>query len=131
MGARTTGGNHPILGRRLVQTPNEIVYSRQFSHQDNWLLEEHRFKNGTALVPGTAYLQLATAALTKDRFDSGVEFENVFFLAPLSVAPDETKEVRVRLRRDRTGFRFSILAKDKEWIDTPQARLYETQSNFW
>ena len=122
MGVQTTG-NHPILGRRLVQTPNEIVYSRQFSHQDNWLLEEHRLKNGTALVPGTAYLQLATAALTRDRFDSGVEFENVFFLAPLSVAPDETKEVRVRLRRDRAGFRFSILAKDKEWVEHASGQI--------
>ena len=46
MGARTVGGNHPILGRRIVQTPNEVVYSLQFSHQDNWLLAEHRFKNG-------------------------------------------------------------------------------------
>ena len=117
MGARTTGGSHAILGRRVVQTPNETVYSRQFNHQDNWLLEEHRFKNGTALIPGTAYLQLATAALTNDRFDSGVEFENVFFLAPLSVPLEETKEVRVRLRRDHTHFRFSILAKDKEWIE--------------
>ena len=117
MGARTVGGNHPILGRRIVQTPNEVVYSLQFSHQDNWLLAEHRFKNGAALVPGTAYLQLATAALMKDRFDSGVEFENVYFLAPLSVAPDETKEVRVRLRRDRSDFHFSILAKDKDWIE--------------
>ena len=87
MGARVGAGHHPILGRRLVQTPNEIVYSGQFSHQKNWLLAEHRFKNGTALVPGTAYLQLAIAALTKDRFGSGAEFENVFFLAPLSVAP--------------------------------------------
>jgi acyl transferase domain-containing protein/thioesterase domain-containing protein len=123
MGTRGAAGNHPILGRRLVQTPNEIVYSGQFSQQKNWLLAEHRFKNGNALVPGTAYLQLATAALTNDRFESGVAFEDVFFLAPLSVAPDETKEVRVRLRRDRSNFRFSILAKDKEWIEHASGQI--------
>jgi acyl carrier protein len=121
--ATHAAGNHPILGRRLVQTPNEIIYSGQFSDQKNWFLEEHRLKNGIALVPGTAYLQLATSALTNDRFELGVELEDVFFLAPLSVARDETKEIRVRLRRDRANFRFSILTKDKEWIEHASGQI--------
>ena len=121
--ATHAAGNHPILGSRLVQTPNEIIYSGQFSYQKNWFLEEHRLKNGIALVPGTAYLQLATSALTNGRFELGVELEDVFFLAPLSVARDETKEIRVRLRRDRANFRFSILTKDKEWIEHASGQI--------
>ena len=117
MGARNGPGNHPILGRRMFQSPTESVYSSRVSCEKNWLLAEHRLKSGEALVPGTGYLQIAAAAVLPDQFESGVTFEDVFFLAPLSVKPDETREVRLRLRRQRSGFRFSILAKDKDWVE--------------
>ena len=117
MATQITAGNHPILGRRLFQSSSESVYSSRMSCEKNWLLDEHRFKSGEALVPGTGYLQLAAAALAEDKFEPGVVFEDVFFLAPLSVEPGTTKEVRLRLRRQRSGFRFSILAKDKEWTE--------------
>ena len=119
--------SHPILGRRLLQTTTETVYSARLSCEKDWLLSEHRFKNGTALVPGTGYLQLAAAALVNGRFDPGIDFEDVFFLAPLTVAPDETKEVRVRLRRQRSGFRFSILAKGKEWTEYACGQIARNQ----
>ncbi len=127
MAARDTAGSHAILGRRLVQTTTETVYSALLSCEKDWLLSEHRFKNGTALIPGTGYLQLAAAALVKDRFEPGVNLEDVFFLAPLTVAPDETREVRVRLRRQGSGFRFSILAKDEEWSEYASGQIARNQ----
>lgn len=127
LAARDVAGSHPILGRRLLQTTTETVYSASLSCEKNWLLGEHRFKNGAALIPGTGYLQLAAAALAQDKFEPGVDFEDVFFLAPLTVTPDETKEVRVRLRRQRSGFRFSILAKDKEWTEYASGQIARNQ----
>jgi acyl transferase domain-containing protein/thioesterase domain-containing protein/acyl carrier protein len=127
MAGRGIAGSHPILGRRLLHTTTETVYSARLSCEKNWLLSEHRFKDGTALVPGTGYLQLAAAALVNGRFDPGIDFEDVFFLAPLTVAPDETKEVRVRLRRQRSGFRFSILAKGKEWTEYACGQIARNQ----
>ncbi|MGA3093637.1 MAG: polyketide synthase dehydratase domain-containing protein, partial [Terriglobales bacterium] len=117
-----SGRSHPILGHRLVQTARETVYSARLSCESDWLLREHRFKNGAALIPGTGYLQLAAAALVNGRFEQGVDFEDVFFLAPLTVASEEKKEVQVRLHGQGAGFRFSILAnegvsKDKGWIE--------------
>ena len=120
-------GSHPIVGRRLVQTATETVYSASLSCKKDWFLSEHRFKNSSALIPGTGYLQLAAAALAKDKFEPGVDFEDVFFLAPLTVTPDETKEVRVRLRRQGSGFRFSILAKDKEWTEYASGQITRNQ----
>jgi acyl transferase domain-containing protein/thioesterase domain-containing protein/acyl carrier protein len=132
MAGRDTVGTHPvgrhkILGRRLVQSETETVDSVQLSCKKNWLLEEHRFKNGSALVAGTGYLQLAAAALIGDHFDPGVEFEDVFFLAPLSIASEETKEVRIRLRQQHSGFRFSILAQDMEWIEYASGQVARVQ----
>ena len=127
MAERDAAGSHPILGRRLVQTATESVYSARLSCEKNWLLNEHRLKNGDALIPGTGYMQLAAAALIHDRFEPGVEFEDVFFLAPLAIAPDETKEVRVRLRRQRSAFRFSVLAKGKEWTEYASGQIARNQ----
>ena len=129
MASRDVAGSYPILGRRLVQTATETVYSARLSCERNWLLSEHRFKNGAALIPGTGYLQLAAAALINDGFAPGVDFEDVFFLAPLTVAPDETREVRVRLRRESSGFRFSILAKEKEWTEYASGQIGRNQKS--
>jgi thioesterase domain-containing protein/NAD(P)-dependent dehydrogenase (short-subunit alcohol dehydrogenase family)/acyl carrier protein len=108
---------HPLLDRTVINSPDETVYSGQFNCERFWLLSEHRLKNGKALVPGTGYLELATAALMRGSFAGGVVLEDIFFLSPMMFAADENKEVRVQLRRDRAGFRFSILANDGGWSE--------------
>ncbi|HYM74921.1 MAG TPA: SDR family NAD(P)-dependent oxidoreductase [Candidatus Dormibacteraeota bacterium] len=127
MATRDTAGSNTILGRKIFQSASEAVYSARLSSDRNWLVSEHRFKSGEALVPGTGYLQLASAAMVRGPFEPVIQFEDVFFLAPLSVAPAETKEVRVRLRRQRSGFRFSILANDKEWIEYASGQIARNQ----
>jgi len=107
----------PLLDRRLAKTATETIHSKTLSFEKDWILSEHRFKNGVALIPGTGYLQLAAAAMLEERFAAGIEFENVLFLAPLTVAPGETREIRVRLFRQGSTFRFSIMAKRKNWAE--------------
>ena len=116
MGARSASP-HPWLEQRLLDTPREKVYASQFSIERQWLLSEHRMKIGKALIPGTGYLEMAAAAFTRGTFRSPIQFENVFFLAPLTFGPSESKEVRVQLRLDdeaaaqKGTFRFSVFAK--------------------
>ena len=127
MGARSASP-HPLLKQRLLETPREKVYATQFSIENQWLLSEHRMKIGKALIPGTGYLEMAAAAFTRGSFAGPIQFENVFFLAPLTFGPLESKEVRVQLRLDEEGvvhkgtFRFSIFAKAgsvpaSEWVE--------------
>jgi acyl transferase domain-containing protein/thioesterase domain-containing protein/acyl carrier protein len=125
--ANTASINHPVVGRRLVQTPSETVYSSRLSCEENWMVGEHSLKTGESLVPGTGYLQLAAAAITRDRFEPGMQFEDVFFLAPLMVRSGEKKELRVRLRRQRSGYRFSILSQDREWIEYASGQISRNQ----
>ena len=129
MGVRETAGTHSFLGTRVVHTESETVYSLRLSCDKDWLVKEHRYKDGTALIPGTGYLQLAAAALVQNRIEPGIDFEDVFFLAPLTVAPDKAKEVRVRLRRQGTGFRFSILGKEKEWTEHASGQIARSQKS--
>ena len=107
---------HPLLDRTVVETQSEAVYAGDFSIDSQWLVSEHVFKSGKALVPGTGYLELALAAFSRDAqlssWSSPIQFEDVFFLAPLVFDPGQKKEVRVRIRRDRSDrnrFRFSVL----------------------
>jgi thioesterase domain-containing protein/NADP-dependent 3-hydroxy acid dehydrogenase YdfG/acyl carrier protein len=127
MGARSASP-HPWLEQRLLETPREKVYASQFSVERQWLLSEHKMKIGKALIPGTGYLEMAAAAFTRGTFRSPIQFENVFFLAPLTFGPSESKEVRVQQRLDEEAaahkgtFRFSVFAKPNsgqagEWVE--------------
>ena len=121
-------GTLPVIGKRLLETPSEAEYSVRISNKTDWLVSEHRLKYGTALIPGTAYLQFAAAALLKDHFATGVSFEDVCFLAPLSVTAEDTRELRVRLRRDGVGFAFSISADGQEWTEHASGQIARNQN---
>lgn len=73
-------------------------YISHLSPQSHWLLDEHRLM-GKAILPGTAYLEMIRAAFTHYQNNSDKEkvlcIENVYFLSPLIVDDDETREVRV------------------------------------
>jgi acyl transferase domain-containing protein/thioesterase domain-containing protein len=117
MAARTTSV-HPLLGRRLLNTAEEIIYSAPVNCERHWVLGDHRLKTGRALLPGTGYMEMALAALTEGAVDSGAIFENVFFLAPLLAGPGSEREARVELRRGRMGdYQFSVRAKDGGWTE--------------
>ena len=121
--AARSASPHPLLEERLLERPGETVHASQFSLDRQWLLAEHRLKTGKALIPGTGYLEMAAAAFSRGSLHGAIAFEDVFFLAPLTFDPSESKEVRVQLRRDQESgsgkgaFRFSIFAKDGEWVE--------------
>jgi len=114
---------HPWLGERLLGTLDEIVYADRFSQQRRWVVAEHRFKNGIALIPGTGHLEMVAGAFTHGSRHGAVEFRDVFFLAPLMFSPDESREVRVQLRREQSAeaakgaFRFSVFAHNGQWVE--------------
>ncbi|MGA2671641.1 MAG: SDR family NAD(P)-dependent oxidoreductase [Terracidiphilus sp.] len=114
---------HPLLENILLETPPETVFSSQFSMEKQWLLSEHRLKTGKALIPGTGYLEMAFEAFGRGSFHGAVEFENVFFLAPLAFDPSESREVRIQFKRhqgtepEKGIFCFSISARTGEWIE--------------
>jgi len=117
MAARSSSA-HPLLGRCLVDTDDEIIYSVPLNYERNWVLAEHRLKSGRAVLPGTGYMEMACAALTKGAFDQGVEFEDVFFVAPFFADPGQTREARVALHRNSNGaLKFSVRAPDGGWVE--------------
>ena len=60
---------------------------------------------------------MAAAAFARGSIHSPIEFQDVFFLAPLTFDASESREVRVQLKREQEagpekgGFRFSVSAR--------------------
>lgn len=112
--AAGTDGPHPLLEKIIVDTEDEIVYATNYRTDTHWILDQHRIKDGEALIPGTGYLEIAKAALEKGAPNSSIEIQDLFFLAPLEVHEDETREVRVSLEKNGTGYGFTITSRTPE-----------------
>jgi len=124
--AARSASSHSLLQERLLNTPDEIVYASTFSQRALWLLSEHKLKMGgesNALLPGTGYLEMAAAAFPRGMGREAIEFSNVFFLAPLMLMNEETRDVRIQLRREQESdspkgsFRFSVFSRAGGWVE--------------
>ena len=110
--------SHPLLHRRLLERRDEATYASTLSYDSDWILSEHLIQGGKAVFPGTGYLEMAAAALTRGSFQQGIVFEDVFFLSPMYVDLHGTKEVQIHLQRDHHAtYRFSISSMDSGWTE--------------
>ncbi len=105
---------HPLLDKIIVETDDEIVYATNYRTDTHWILDQHRIKDGEALIPGTGYLEIAKAALTKGSVNESVEIQDLFFLSPLEVHEDESREVRVSLEKNGSGYGFTVTSRTPE-----------------
>jgi len=103
---------HPLLDRVHSLSNSEFVLTGTLSPQQHWVLDEHRLTDGGALLPGTAYLELARAAVAM--VETGpLELADFAFLEAFAV-PDETfRDLRVHVRQDeqRGGWGVAILGR--------------------
>ncbi len=99
---------HPLLGVRAVDTANEVVYRSHYGTDTLWLLDEHRIKDGAAIVPGTGYLEIARAAVNGGDGRRPVVLTDVFFLSPLAVPDEVARDVRITLERDGASYDFVV-----------------------
>jgi acyl transferase domain-containing protein/thioesterase domain-containing protein/acyl carrier protein len=109
---------HPLLGERVTNTPQQIVYSTQLAVDDHWVLHEHRLQDGTALIPGTGYMEIARAALPSEP-QQAVEIRDLVFMSPLQVADEQPREVQVTLNKNSKGYYFKVqsLNDSRAWQD--------------
>jgi acyl transferase domain-containing protein len=104
---------HPLLdiGRR---DGDEEVYTTYFSPRRHWVLEQHQVGDH-AILPGTAFIELAAAAFGGGRAPEGpIELQDLYFLRPLRMGHEQTMEVRTILRRAAPVSTFRIVSIDAE-----------------
>ena len=92
-----------MLGECVADGPDVWRYVAEYRPSELWVLADHRGPDGAAIVPGTAYLELARAAFRDVAGPGGVELRDVAFLAPLVVGDDQAR--RAHFLGDRGGLR--------------------------
>jgi acyl transferase domain-containing protein len=115
--ARELGGGeefdvqHPLLDRCVKQTAKEAIFTTRLDPNVDWILSEHRLRDGDCLVPGAGYIELARAACEVYTGISRPEFRDVYFMAPFTVADDETAELQIRLEKDGDELEFVLFSE--------------------
>ncbi|MCP5107782.1 MAG: SDR family oxidoreductase, partial [bacterium] len=115
---------HPLFDRRDVYDSGREIFAVHLSVNSHWVLAGHRIA-GTATLPGTAYLEMARAAVENLAGTGTVQLRDVYFLTPLTVEEDEEKEVHTILKKagdtDTHTYTFSIVSRVKpgtdQWVE--------------
>ena len=108
-----TPTGHPMLQRCLVDTPDKLVFATSFDIHSQWVVDEHRIV-GQPAVPGVTYFEMVRAALEPRAQGRVIELQDIFFLAPLRVPEDESREVRITLEKDGDGYRWTASSQHGE-----------------
>jgi acyl transferase domain-containing protein/thioesterase domain-containing protein len=108
---RETRVRHPFFDARVEDRSSHIVLTARFTPSARWVLDEHRTRQGHALLPGSGYFELIGAALRECGETSAFEVRDLYFFRPMYVADTETKELRVRLRASDEGYAFDLQTK--------------------
>lgn len=105
------------------------TFSAHFQAKKHWVIDQHRTQEGQALLPGTAYLELARAALRESGESEAFSIRELVFLQALYVPEGETVEVRVKLTQTVEGYNFALQSEvpgasdDTQWQTHAEARV--------
>lgn len=98
---------HPLVHRVAARAPGELVLESVFRIGEQWVLSDHRIQ-GSCVVPGTTYLEMARVAALQARGWERIELRDVFFLVPMVVAEGQARRVRLSAVDDAAGLRWAV-----------------------
>lgn len=110
---------HPLLGVRVEDENGVIRFSATYSAESLWLLAEHRI-GALAVLPGTAYVEIAHAAALRVGLGASVAVQQLSFLSPLAMCEGRSRQVRVTLSPvSDDGYRVEVESRAnaaEEWL---------------
>ncbi|MFS4582230.1 SDR family NAD(P)-dependent oxidoreductase [Phaeobacter sp. C3_T13_0] len=137
MAADAIGSHQPKASHDPVLCDQPLFDSRQFAHDggllfhrrltgDQWILNEHRIADGTALIPGTAYIEYAAEALAALGHNAPYAMRDMYFLRPLVVGETTPSDMIVRLAPVEQGYEFAVYSQTSEGYALHVQALLET-----
>lgn len=115
---------YPLLQVMTVNQEVRKSYVTELNVENTWWLDQHRIKQGQALIPGTGYLELARASLSGGNGFVPVAINDLFFLAPLNVPDQENRRMAVDLEKEYQEFAFSVTSgQERERVDHARGRV--------
>ncbi|NNE52961.1 MAG: KR domain-containing protein, partial [Sulfitobacter sp.] len=74
----------------------------------DWVLDQHRTRDGQALLPGTGFVELLAEAASVQGITAGFEIRDLYFLRALPLQDGENRELRITLNPDHEGMTAEI-----------------------
>ena len=134
--------SHPLLEQCLVRSNKEAVYTATFQNS-NWILDQHRLQDGTAIMPGTGYVEMIAAAAndivenaSSGRTDNhradtpiaSIHIQDLFFLSPFTVQDDERGQISLLLEEGYEGEYMVTLRSQPRVTRTSMRQAQGSQS---
>lgn len=94
------------------------LYVRDLSAANDWIVADHKVKDGNTLLSGTTMLELARAAAADLYPDAQIKLSNLTFLAPFIITPDATRRLSLHAVNVGPG-RIEMTIRDGSDLDTP------------
>lgn len=98
----------PLLEVVIDDHSGNLTYLADWTTADLWVLDEHRTRDGNALLPGTGYIELAAEALAATGENGIFEIRDLTFLSPLRTPDDHHVSIRVAMSGNQDGFALSV-----------------------
>ncbi len=98
----------PLLDEAGFDAMGNRVFFTSLSTQEHWVLNQHRTADGTALLPGTAMIELVAEALGEHGVSDAFDIRDLYFFRPLQVDDHATRDMVVRLEPTPEGYGFSL-----------------------
>ena len=131
--AEPSDATHPLLGHKTAERAGLTTYSSTLSLANDWIVNEHRLNGGTGLFPATGYLEMVRAAFKDLTGAEALSISDFYVSKPLRVQADSSQHLRLLMRKEGEGFRFSAQARPGHshgWVEcaSGEAIALDTQS---
>lgn len=121
--------SHPLLDKCIIENTGNMRFISRLNVNRHWFLQEHRIA-GKAVLPGTAYLEIARAALESYTQPGMINIRELYFLHPLIVEGNEDKEIHTLLKKQGNGFEFVVKspAAADTWLEHARGLISSIKS---
>ncbi len=97
----------PLLDETSFDREGNRIFTATYDIS-RWIMDQHRTRDGQALLPGTGYLELIAEALRAQGETGPFEISDLYFFRPLDVADTGDRQMRLRLTRTDAGYTVTI-----------------------
>jgi len=124
LGHEAPKGCHPLLGAQ-VDSANGAAFESTYGCRDLWVLQEHAVA-GRPVLPGTAYIEIARAAMAVLHPGAAVEIRSLSFQEAMVFNDSAERIVRVEMPRTSGGYDFVVRSRDvldDRWLEHARASV--------
>jgi acyl transferase domain-containing protein len=103
---------------------SEVVREITLSLASDWIVREHRTRDGVGVFPGTGYIEIIMRAANELMPLRPISIHDLQFKLPLEVRPGETRRLRSMLHCNGAEYQFAAsMEAAAGWVECASARV--------